>query len=125
RHSRRRRQRFDHRPQRVPAPARGSDGDARQDDPHLQGRGVIPRRALALLGAAALLCQAPAGGIPTPPPPPSTFEPLAAEGAAYSRWFASVAEIEQPVQTVSSGLQGSLQAVQHSRNPERELAVLR
>lgn len=86
---------------------------------------MIRPGALAVLAAAALLCQAPAGGVPTPPPPPSALEPLAAEGVAYNRWFASVAEIEQPVQTVSSSMQASFQAVLQARNPQREVAVLR
>src|SRR3954471_19342476 len=52
-HSRRRRQRLDHRPQRLPAPPRRGDGDARCDGPHLQGRGMT--EAGAAQAAAPLI----------------------------------------------------------------------
>ena len=42
RHSRRRRQRIDHRPQHIPARRARRAGDARQAGEHLQGRGVTP-----------------------------------------------------------------------------------
>src|ERR1700710_2996359 len=41
RDTRRRRQRLDHRTQRLPAPTRRGAGDARQAGPNLQGRGMI------------------------------------------------------------------------------------
>jgi hypothetical protein len=83
------------------------------------------RPAIALLAAAALLLESGAGAVPTQPTTPSALAPLAAEGAAYGRWFASIAEIEQPVQAANAGMQGSLQALLHSSNPAREVAALR